>query len=97
MDVSVTVSIISGVGVIVGAWIGLLGTKKGTLAAAEKDFRTAVLEDNEKLRTRIDDLEKKLASLTVENSRLNIELLKIKKDKDSAEPAELVVDGGSAS
>ncbi|WP_422661711.1 hypothetical protein ACK8P5_26680 (plasmid) [Paenibacillus sp. EC2-1] len=57
MDASILVAIISGVGTILVAAVGFMGAQKGTLASAEQNFRTTIIQENEKLRKRIDELE----------------------------------------
>lgn len=78
MDASVTVSIVSGVGVIIAAWFAFAGNKKGTLASAEQQFRTTILADNENLRKRVEELEKKLTGVVEENGQLKAEVKKLK-------------------
>jgi predicted nuclease with TOPRIM domain len=77
VDASVTAALISGVGVIVVAWVGFLGSKKGTLSSAEANFRTTILEENAKLRQRVDGLEKRLSHVSVENSKLKVKLARL--------------------
>lgn len=77
MDASVTVSIISGVGVILSAWFAMAGNKKGTLAEAEQNFRSTILADNEKLRQRVDELEKKLINVVAENGQLKAKVTQL--------------------
>lgn len=77
MDASVASSIIAGIGVILTAWLGFIGNKKGTLSAAEQDFRKAILEDNEKLRKRVDELEKKLTKVLIDNRRLQLKIIEL--------------------
>lgn len=74
MDASTIAAIMAAAGVILSAWIGFLGNKKGTLATAEKEFRETIMEDNEKLRLRIEKMEKTIIKLTKENSKLKIRL-----------------------
>lgn len=74
MDASTIAAIMAAAGVIVSAWIGFLGNKKGTLASAEKEFRETIMEDNEKLRLRIEKMEKTIIKLTKENSMLKVRL-----------------------
>lgn len=74
MDASTIAAIMAAAGVIVSAWIGFLGSKKGTLASAEKEFRETIMEDNEKLRLRVEKMEKTIIKLTKENSRLKVRL-----------------------
>jgi hypothetical protein len=78
VDASVTAALISGVGVIVTAWVGFLGSKKGTLASAEQSFRETIINENEKLRKRVDGLEQKLSDVLVENSKLKVEVTRLK-------------------
>lgn len=86
MDASTIAAIMAAAGVIVSAWIGFLGSKKGTLASAEKEFRETIMEDNEKLRQRVEKMEKTIIKLTKENSRLKIRL-NIGDDDDDETPA----------
>lgn len=77
MDHSLTASIVAGIGVIMTAWLGFMGTKKGTLATAEKDFRTTIMEDNKQLRERVDSLEKKLSTVMKENHEMSLKMVEI--------------------
>lgn len=83
MDASVTVSIISGIGVILSAWFAFAGNKKGTLATAEQSFRTTILADNEKLRERIEQLEQKLTEVMVENGHLRVKVTELEACQNS--------------
>jgi hypothetical protein len=98
MDASVTVSIISGVGVILSAWFAFAGNRKGTLATAEQSFRTTILEENEKLRKRVEELETKLSKVVVENQELQLEMVRLKTQSPVPSPPDNVVsiDGGNA-
>lgn len=62
MEPSVIVSLISGGGVIIAAFLAFLGSKKGSLATAESEFRKTILQENKDLRDRVDKLEKELAA-----------------------------------
>lgn len=77
MDASVTSSIIAGVGVILTAWLHFAGAKKGTLASAEKEFRQTLIEDNDAMRKRIDELERKLYDVTIENKKLKLKMIEL--------------------
>jgi TolA-binding protein len=94
MDANVMVAIISGVGMILSGWIGFMGNKKGTLATAEKDFRTAILEDNQKLRQRVDELEQKLTSITIEYNRLQVKLIKLQEQYGIKEKEDMNTSNG---
>lgn len=97
MDASVTVSIISGVGVILSAWFAFAGNKKGTLATAEQNFRSTILADNESLRKRVSELEKKFEDVLTENGQLKIENAKLKAGSSQSESPQLVsVEGGAS-
>ncbi len=74
MDASTITAIIAAAGVVLSAWMGFLGNKKGTLANAEKDFRELILRDNENLRKRVDELEKVTQELSKENTILKARL-----------------------
>ena len=74
MDASVVTAIMAASGVVISAWIGFLGNKKGTLANAEKDFRELILRDNDNLRKRVDELEKIVQELSKENTKLKARL-----------------------
>lgn len=74
MDVSTISAVMALAGVMFSAWIGFLGSKKGTLADAEKDFRATILQDNKDLRERIEELEERIDELVRENTRLQIKL-----------------------
>lgn len=60
MDASVWVAIIGGVGSVIAAIVALMGTKKGTLQTAEKDFRNTIVGENKELRSRVSELEDEL-------------------------------------
>lgn len=87
MDASTIAAIMAALGVIVSAWIGFLGNKKGTLASAEKDFRETIMEDNEKLRLRVEKMEKTIIKLTKENAILKAQM-NIKDDEEDEEDTE---------
>ena len=76
MDTNVIVAIVSGVGTILAGLVAFAGTKKSSLAEAEKDFRNTVLEENKTLRTRIDNLEDEVTALTRRNIMLESALIK---------------------
>ena len=66
-----TFSVVMGfAGVFLAALLGFLGNKKGTLASAEKDFRQTILQDNENLRKRIEQLEQVNKELQTETATL---------------------------
>lgn len=75
MGTSVIISIISGLGVIGAAIIGYFGQKKGSVANAEQKFRENILEQNEKLRRRVDELEQKLTDVMIQNRRLQLKVI----------------------
>lgn len=77
MDASVIASSIAGVGVILTAWLGFMGNKKGTLATAESSFRTTVIEENTKLRERMEKLEQKLSNVMIENVKLKTKIARL--------------------
>lgn len=83
MDASVVSSLIAGVGVIMTAWLGFMGNKKGTLASAESEFRTTILKENESLRERIEKLENKFSLVLIENVELKAEITRLKADNNS--------------
>lgn len=80
MDASITSAVIAGVGVILTAWLAFMGTKKGTLATAEKDFRSTIMADNENLRRRIEELETKLHAVQVDNHRMTMAMVEIERN-----------------
>lgn len=79
MDTSIIVSIVSGIGAILVAGLGFMGNKKGTLASAEQNFRDTILQENEKLRKRVDELEdenkQNSDKLLEENKKLQLRIL----------------------
>lgn len=87
MDASTIAAIMAALGVIISAFIGFLGNKKGTLASAEKDFRETIMEDNEKLRLRVEKMEKIVIKLTKENAMLKAQM-NIKDDEKEEEETE---------
>lgn len=80
MDASVTSAVVAGVGVILTAWIAFMGTKKGTLATAEKDFRSTIMADNEHLRKRIEELETKLNVVQMDNHRMTMAMVDLERN-----------------
>lgn len=77
MDESLVSALMAGIGVILSAWLGFAGTKKGTLATAEKDFRSTILEDNKQLRSRVEQLETQLTAVMKENHLMNLKMIEI--------------------
>lgn len=88
MDASTIAAIMAALGVIISAFIGFLGNKKGTLASAEKDFRETIMEDNEKLRLRVEKMEKIVIKLTKENAMLKAQMNIKDDDKEEEETEE---------
>jgi hypothetical protein len=60
MDASVVVAVVSGIGAILAACVGFMGTKKNSIQSAEKDFRDTIVKENKDLRARVDELEEEL-------------------------------------
>lgn len=75
MGTSVIVSIISGLGVIGAAILSYFGQKKGSVATSEQKFREDILEQNEKLQRRVDELEQKLTDVMIQNRRLQLKVI----------------------
>ena len=86
MDESLVSALMAGIGVILAAWLGFAGSKKGTLATAEKDFRTTILEDNKQLRERVEQLETQLVAVKKENHQMQLKMIEI------TSPAPVVVE-----
>lgn len=84
MGTSVIVSIISGIGVIGAAILGYFGQKKGSVANAEQKFRESILEQNEKLRKRVDELEQKLTDVMLQNRKLQIKIIDLEDGRGGA-------------
>lgn len=76
MATEVIVALIGGAGTIAGAVLGFLGTRKGSLAKAEKDFRDTIIKENKELRNRVDELEDEL--MAANRRLLKIEAICIK-------------------
>lgn len=84
MDASVVAAIIAGVGVIMSAWLGFAGNKKGTLATAERDFRETILEENKDMRVRMEEMEKTISAVMLENRQLKMEIIQLRSERRNA-------------
>lgn len=76
VDTEVIVALIGGLGTLAGALLAFLGSRKSSLATAEKDFRDTIIKENKELRQRIAELENEL--LVAKRRLLKIEAICIK-------------------